>query len=81
MMSIRESTPENSVAERPYGEIWERLPRRRRRPGVLSILITLSVGAALAVLIVYPLLHEDAQAKILQVQQKVAELAPWLRNR
>ena len=60
---------------------WNRLPSRRRRPGVLSILVTLSIGAALAVLIVYPLLPEDAQAKILQVQHTVAEITPWLQSR
>lgn len=58
-----------------------RLQPRTRHVSVLTILITLAVGAALAVLIVYPLLPEDAQAKILQVQQKVAELAPWLQRR
>lgn len=70
-------------------EYYDEKARRWRRPGkplkrgsgFLSGLITLLIGAVLAVLIVYPLLPEDAQAEVLQVQQKVAELAPWLESR
>lgn len=70
-------------------EYYDEKARKWRRPGqpgkrgtgFLSGLITLLIGAALAVLVVYPLLPEDTQAKILQVQQEISELAPWLQTR
>ena len=81
----RDVTPEKprDVYERgrPLHDVrgWNRLsPLRRHLLSTLSFLVTLSVGAVLAVLIVHPLLPDNAQAKIMQVQQKVAELAPWL---
>ena len=61
---------------------WNRASLLRRHLlSILSFLVALLIGAALAVLIVHPLLPDDTQAKIMQVQQKVAELAPWLQSR
>ena len=57
-----------------------RVPRIRRR-SILSLLLTLAIGAALAVLVIYPLLPHDAKAKILRAQEEVTELAPWLDSR
>lgn len=57
-----------------------RVPRMRGRR-VLALVLTLAVGATLAVLVVYPLLPDSTQAKVRQAQDKVAELAPWVRNR
>ena len=76
----RDVTPSHTSANNPYGQRWGRLPPRKRNLGVLSVLITFSIGAVLAVLIALPLLPEEAKMKILQVQQKVAELAPWLQG-
>ena len=57
-----------------------RVPRIPRR-SILAVLLTLAIGAALAVLVIYPLLPHDAQARVDQAQEKVAELAPWLPSR
>ena len=76
------ATPESSVTEGQQEEQWKRLSSwRRRGAGVLSILTMLSVGAALAVLIVYPLLPERAQVNIMRAQEEVAGLAPWTQSR
>jgi hypothetical protein len=72
----REGTP-----KRPKVERRKRLPSLRRCVSLLAILITLAVGAAAAVLVVYSLLPDDAQTWVLRVQEKVAELTPWLRSR
>ena len=76
----RDVTPEPAGRERPFGQDWGRGASARRFPGLLSILTTVLVGAALAVLVVYPLLPGSAQADVLRVQRGMAELAPWIQS-
>jgi hypothetical protein len=60
-----------------------RLPRRRRPdrasslPRLFGGVILILVGAALSVLIVFPLLPSHAQIWVHHMQEEIAVLVPW----
>ena len=60
--------------------VLSRLQRKRWIGEVLSMMVTLAVGAAIAVLVVYPLLPDDARSWVHSVQEQVEDLAPWLQR-
>jgi hypothetical protein len=70
-----------------YPESAESFPadkesRRWRRHSLRTakFLMILVIGAALVVLVVYPLLPEYAQIQIHNAQDKVARLVPWSKG-